>query len=115
MQRTRRTRSWLDTGFVTVRASEEPHAPAPLQRRLHEVVRAADRRRQHQQQDFSQWIQHLGMLSRIGQRGGVIQQRDADLADYGEAFIDEASCESNFRPRRKLSPSSDGPDWVTHG
>jgi hypothetical protein len=32
----------------------------------------------------------------------VIQQRDADRRDYGEASIDEAPYESNFQPRRKL-------------
>ena len=42
------------------------------------------------------------MLARIGQRGEVIQQRDADRRSYGEASIDEAPYESNFQPRRKL-------------
>jgi hypothetical protein len=31
-------------------------------------------------------------------------QRDADLANHGEAFIDEATNELNFQPRRKLPP-----------
>jgi hypothetical protein len=57
---------------------------------------------------------NLGMLSRIGQRGEVIQQRDADLADHGEASIDEASNESNFRPRRKLPPSFKRLPWDGH-
>ena len=44
------------------------------------------------------------MLTRIGQRGEVIQQRDANRDRHGEASIDEAPYKSNFQPRRKLPP-----------
>jgi hypothetical protein len=42
---------------------------------------------------------------RIGQCGEVIQQRDPDRRSHDDAFIDEASNESNFQPRRKLPHS----------
>jgi hypothetical protein len=44
------------------------------------------------------------MLTRSGQRGEVIQQRDANRDRQQEASIDEAPYESNFQPRRKLLP-----------
>ena len=49
----------------------------PPQRRLDEVVRPRDRRGQHQKQDFTEWIQHLGTLTRVAKGGEVIQQSDA--------------------------------------
>ena len=82
----------------------------PPQRRLDEVVRPRDGRRQHQKQDFREWIQHLGMLTRIAKGGEVIQQGDAGRGSHREASIDEAPYESDFQPRRKLPlHSSDCP------
>jgi hypothetical protein len=55
------------------------------------------------------------VLARVGQRGEVIQQRDADRRSHGEASIDEAPYESNFQPRRKLPRhSSDWPEGYPH-
>jgi hypothetical protein len=53
-----------DTAFVAVEAPEERQMLRPPQRRLDEVVRPGDRRGQHQQQDFREWKQYLGMLTR---------------------------------------------------
>ena len=91
-----------DAAVVGVEASEERQMLGSPQRRLHEVIRPGDRRSQNQQQDFRQWIQHLGVLTRIGQDGEMSQQRDADRRSHGRASIDEAPYESNFQPRRKL-------------
>jgi creatinine amidohydrolase/Fe(II)-dependent formamide hydrolase-like protein len=48
------------------------------------------------------------MLARLGQRGEVIQQRDADRRSHGGASIDEAPYEANFQPSYPLL-SSDCP------
>ena len=45
--------------------------------RLDEVVRPGDGRRRYQQQDFREWIQYLGMLTRVAKGGEVIQQSGA--------------------------------------
>ena len=80
------------------------------QRRLNEVVRPGNGRRQHQQQDFREWIQDLGMLPRVAKGGEVFQQSDAGRGRHGASF-DEAPYESHFQPRRKLPRySSDCPD-----
>ena len=87
----------------------------PPQRRLDEVVRPRDGRRQHQKQDFREWIQHLGMLTRIAKGGKVIQQGDAGRGSHREASIDEAPYESDFQPRRKLPlHSSDCPGLLCY-
>ncbi len=79
-----------DAAFVAVEAPEKPQMLRPPQRGLDEVVRSGDRRGQHQQQDFREWIQHLGMLTRVRKGGEVIQQGDAGQGSHREASIDEA-------------------------
>ena len=72
----------------------------PPQRRLDEVVRPGDGRGQHQKR-----IQYLGMLTRVGKGGEVIQQSDAGRDSHREASIDEAPYESEFPTRRPPLPS----------
>jgi hypothetical protein len=101
-----------DAFFVAVEASEERQMLRPPQRRLDEVVCPGERRGQHQKQDFREWIQYLGMLTRIGKGGEVIQQGDAGRGRPRQASIDEAPYETNFQPRRKLPPPFKRLPWA---
>ena len=77
-----------DPAFVAVDVLEERQMLGSPQCRLDEVVRPGDGRRQHQQQDFSEWIQYLGMLTRVAKGGEVIQQSGAGRGRHrGASFM----------------------------
>jgi hypothetical protein len=73
------------------------------QRRLDEIVRPGDGRGQYQKQDFREWVQDLGMLTRVAKRSEVIQQSTAGVA-IGRRPPSMRLPESDFQPRRKLPP-----------
>jgi hypothetical protein len=52
------------------------------------------------------------MLTRIRQRGKVIQQWRDDRVRHREASCDEAPYESNFQPRRKMLSQFKRLPWV---
>lgn len=71
---------------------------------FHEILHAAQRGAQHQQEDFRQRIDHTQLLARVLQRRKMLQDRTGRLGRHGGLHQKRAHYESQPHPQRNPHP-----------
>ena len=72
-----------DAARVRQEAAKERQVLLAPKRGFHEIIRSGDRGGQRQQQNFRQWIQHLGVLTRVIDAGEMTKDRRMKRIQHG--------------------------------